>query len=76
MRHERRSDSARRAAKNVQETIELLAARFPRRVTMPQRIVSVSTAATAAENLLDAREAFSRAREKLDHLIPKGGSPR
>jgi len=43
---------------------------------MPQRIVSVSTAATAAENLLDAREAFSRAREKLDHLIPKGGSPR
>lgn len=72
MSHSTKRRSA--ARDNVADTLELLAARFPRlaRYAPRSRAIAVTTNATARENLLAAREAFARARSNVAHLGKEG----
>jgi len=59
---------------NVAATLELLAARFPRlaRYASRNRVVAITTGSAAAENLIEARQAFARSRAKLAALRARG----
>lgn len=70
MRHDStRPRSSEAAHQNCTDAVELLAARFPRLDLSPRRrSVAITSNGTASENLLEAREAFARARAKLENI--------